>query len=439
MTTIGLGIIFAWPGTIGVNGIAITKFYGIPISENQYSWICSTGSLGAASTFLSNQKLATKFGRKKATLGTTVAYVAGWLLIIFPISGWSFVIGRLFHGICYGMYSYLVPLYITEIGEKTIRGRLSSFYEFSLVLGYLCCYSLALLVDLQTASILCCLIIFVHVAVFSFMPESPVHWLQRDNVEAARESLTRLRGVNYNNIDKELQELRDYVVDSSRRANVSFFAALSSSRAAKKALLVSCGIMALQQLTGIAVVLTYSIAILNNNFNTGNTILSLLIITVLRLIASCLTGFFIDNFGRRITLLISIIPLAATSYVLAIYEQLEFLDANLDQVQWLPTVAVAIYLASFTFAFSSFPQFVSTEFLPANIKDVAYSASMTVGYLFAFFILNVYGHLNNVYWAFYVFGVFNTITSVFVYKFLPETRKKTLAAIQQELYSSDKK
>lgn len=436
MTILGLGSIFAWSGVVGVNGIAITNYYGIPISANQFSWITSSGSLGAASMFLTNQHLAKKIGRKKTILWTSVFYVTGWLLFLFPISAWSFVIGKYFHGLSYGIYAYVVPLYITEIGENSIRGRLSSLHEFSYSLGYVYCYALGLLVSLPTISILCCSIIVVHVVVFSFMPESPVYWLQQNNEEAARVSLTRLRGGNNNNydIDKELQELREFV--DTRRGNVSFFTALSSSKVAKRAMLISCGIMGLQQLSGIGVVLSYSFSILNNNYD--NTIMSLLIITFFRLISSCTNSFFIDSFGRRITLLMSIVPLVVTCFVLAVYEQLPMLGVNVNDEQWVPTVAVAIYVAAFSFGFSSFPQFVSTEFLPASIKDIGFSFSTAMGHLFAFFIINIYGHLNdNIYLAFYLFGVINLITIVFVLKLLPETQKRTLAKIQKELYSNE--
>lgn len=428
----GMGI--GWMSTIGDQGAELSKAYGLPITTEQFSWLSSSTSLGAAISFIVYQQLSKTIGRKKLVLAAVIPFIIAWLLILFPSSAWSFVIGRLFLGLSGGAYLYLCPLYITEIGEKTIRGRLSTFFEFSHLLGYLLAYVLALFFDIPTVSIICCSTMILFVVPFAFMPESPIFWLQQDDEQAARESLTRLRGTSYP-VEAELQELREFVETS--RGRTPFWIAMSTSKVARKAVLISCGIMALQQLSGISVVLYYSVSIMNKAYSPGNALVTLAIITVLRLLASSLTGLVIDRFGRRVTLLLSAIPVTVASFVIAIYFQLQSSHAvNLDGEQWIPAAAVCIYLASFSFAFGSFPLFVSTEFLPASVKDMGFCISSTIGQLCSFAVLKSYAGLDNLdefYWAFYGFGLINCLAIAFIVLLIPETRKRTFAKIQREM------
>lgn len=79
-------------------------------------------------------------------------------------------------GIGVGASCVLVPTYLSEIGEPSIRGTLGAMFQLFLTIGIVYTFVLGALVNYTTLAIACGAIEVVFVATFLFIPESPV-WL----------------------------------------------------------------------------------------------------------------------------------------------------------------------------------------------------------------------------------------------------------------------
>ena len=87
-----------------------------------------------------------------------------------------------------------------------------------------------------------------------FMPRSPIFLVSKGNVEGARKSLQWLRGTK--DVEDELKQLQDNV-QSTSLCGVNIVALFTKKQYAKPLVIVLV-LMALQQLSGINYVLSYS-------------------------------------------------------------------------------------------------------------------------------------------------------------------------------------
>ena len=87
-----------------------------------------------------------------------------------------------------------------------------------------------------------------------FMPRSPIFLVSKGNVEGARKSLQWLRGTK--DVEEELKQLQENV-QSTSLCGVNIVALFTKKQYAKPLVIVLV-LMALQQLSGINYVLSYS-------------------------------------------------------------------------------------------------------------------------------------------------------------------------------------
>ena len=93
-----------------------------------------------------------------------------------------------------------------------------------------------------------------------FMPRSPVYLLSKGDKEAAKKSLQFFRGGSSVDVDEELKEIESSVQERSSIGSVSV-KTLFTDRRYSKPLGIVLVLMALQQLSGINYILSYSVLI----------------------------------------------------------------------------------------------------------------------------------------------------------------------------------
>lgn len=137
------------------------------------------------------------------------------------------------------------------------------------------------------------------------MPESPNFYLSKNKKHAAIEVLQYLR-IDADNIaiEKELAEIQ-LDIDYARKNKVSF-KELFGNRGNVKGLIIVCTLMVLVQTGGIDVVLFNSQTIFERTGTKLKPEISTIIIGLIQFIASGSTLLFVEKFGRKILLLISL-------------------------------------------------------------------------------------------------------------------------------------
>jgi SP family facilitated glucose transporter-like MFS transporter 8 len=104
------------------------------------------------------------------------------------------MVGRFITGMMGGAFSLTAPVYTSEISEKEIRGSLGSYFQLMLTIGILFVYAVGSETSVFVLSVICGVVPLVFGAIFWFMPETPLYYLQKGEKDKAQASLQWFRG-----------------------------------------------------------------------------------------------------------------------------------------------------------------------------------------------------------------------------------------------------
>jgi len=129
--------------------------------------------------------------------------------------------------------------------------------------------------------------------------------------------------------------------------------------------------------------------------------------------------------------MISSIMVSLAMASMAIY--LMFLSEIPQNFRWLPLLLVIINFIGFSIGLSTIPLSLIGELLPTSTKNILGPLTSFFNLLFLFLVLKNYVAMasviqySGVYWTFSGISLFG---AVFVFIFLPETKGKTIAEIE---------
>lgn len=180
------------------------------------SLITSILSAGTFFGALFAGSLADWIGRRSTVIAGCGVFMLGVICQIASSSLGLLVAGRLIAGVGVGFVSAVIILYMSEIAPKAVRGAIVSGYQFAITIGLLLasCVGQAtkdrldsgayrIPIGLQFAWAL-----ILGTGLF-LLPESPRHYVKKDQLDKAAEALAILRGQPKDSeyIQSELSEL----------------------------------------------------------------------------------------------------------------------------------------------------------------------------------------------------------------------------------------
>uniref|UniRef100_A0A7N0UDL1 Major facilitator superfamily (MFS) profile domain-containing protein n=1 Tax=Kalanchoe fedtschenkoi TaxID=63787 RepID=A0A7N0UDL1_KALFE len=405
---------------------AITKELGL--STAQFSLFGSISTCGAMIGALTSGSMADLIGRKGTMAVSSCTCIAGWLTIYFSKGVVPLDTGRLLTGYGMGVFSYVVPVFIAEITPKHSRGRFTALNMGTLGIGTTATFALGAVLSWRNLALIgivpCCAQL---IGIF-FIPESP-RWLakigQRQKFEAA---LQQLRGKD-SDISIEASEIQDYVETSQMlgKAKVTDL----FQRKYMRSLMIGVMMMVFNQFCGINGILYYMSSIFDS-IGFSST-LGGIIYSSFQVLACLLTATRMDNTGRKPLLLVSAsgtligCVLVGTSFFLKVHEVSSSTSINV-----LAVAGLMVYGGSYSTGMGPIPWILMSEMFPLNVKGVAgslaslidWTGAWTVSYTFNYLILwSSYG-------TFLLYGAVNALAILFILIMVPETKGKSLEAIQ---------
>ncbi|HKP32789.1 MAG TPA: sugar porter family MFS transporter [Chitinophagaceae bacterium] len=371
---------------------------------------------------------AQKFGRKKALTGIALLYVLTSIgCALTPI--WSlFILFRFLGGLAVGASSVVGPMYISEISPAYKRGRLSGSFQLMIVIGILAAFvTNYFLRDIGENSWRYMLgVMFVPALVFAILvrtiPESP-RWLVLNNRdEEAKKIFDKTGEPDAIGLIREEHQL------SKQGIKESLFKSKYS-----KPIFFAVMLAVFNQVSGINAIIYYAPRIFEMaGFDKGDAFQQSVYIGLANLLFTLIAMSVIDKFGRKKLLIIGsvgmIVFLALTGYA--------FMNAD------KAGSSIIIYLVGFI-AFFAFSQgaviwvFIS-EIFPNSVRSQGGSLGSFTHWIMAAIISFVFPIIveNNPQggtYSFFFFSVMMLLHLLFVWKFLPETKGKSLEQIQKEL------
>jgi SP family xylose:H+ symportor-like MFS transporter len=189
------------------------------------------------------------------------------------------------------------------------------------------------------------------------------------------------------------------------------------------ALVVVIGILlsVFQQAIGINAVLYYAPRIFKSAGAEGGGMFQTVIMGVVNVVFTLIAIVTVDKLGRKPLLIIGSIGMALGAFAVAASDT--FGIAGL-----FPVVSVIVYAAFFMMSWGPICWVLISEIFPTTIRGQAVAIAVAFQWIFNFLVSSTFPAL----WefspmvAYGIYGVMCVLAALFVWKFVPETKGKTL-------------
>lgn len=140
-----------------------------------FMWIISILALGAMLISIFTGIVMNNLGRKGAQIIFLFPIALGWISTLLARTEIMLYAGRFFVGLSCGAYSVIIPIYINEIADKCVRGRLLAWIQFMQYVGIMFAFVLGLVLNMFVLDLVCSSMVLLYGIGLIFIPESPVH------------------------------------------------------------------------------------------------------------------------------------------------------------------------------------------------------------------------------------------------------------------------
>ncbi|KAB0795132.1 hypothetical protein PPYR_11971 [Photinus pyralis] len=404
----------------------------VEIADSHIVWIENIYMFGGLVGLPITMFTLDKLGRKNTMLIAAVEYLIAWLLIAFASSIEIIFVARFLTGIAADTNFVATPIYIAEISQKKIRGRLGSLIYVMMLIGILLIYSIGPFVSIVASSTVGAALIILQLSTFSFMPDSPYYLLMKNKKEQARRALQILRSSK--DVDDELDEIAKVVEEENKvRGRPKELLTVKSNRKAITIMTVLCfG----QHYSSISVMLMNIHMILEDAASIIPASTAAIVFAALMLLACTLSAFLIDKVGRKVLLLSSSFLTGLSLLALASYFAIKENDIDVTDYNWVPVAAVMAYAVTFKYGLGLIPIVMTAELFPTNIKAIGCTLSDAMYVIAGASSIYLFHFLHDTFGMhvpFFLFGCLCLLVGIFVIFVIPETKGKTLDEIQQLL------
>lgn len=284
------------------------------LDADRVGWAVSCLTLGATVAMAVAGPLADRFGRRPVLAATAVLFTASAIASALAESYVTLVIARVIGGLGVGGALLIAPIYIAEIAPAEKRGRLVSFNQLNIVLGFSAAFFSNYFLDgwfaggdgahdvawrwmLGVEAIPAAL----YLVLLCFVPHSPRWLASRGRDSEARAVLARANGETA--ADAALAEVKASIAAAARDGKAGWREVLA--RRLRYVMVVGLGLALFQQATGINAIFYYSTTIFAmagaaRDVALGHAIL----VGVVNVVFTVVAMRLIDRLGRKPLLLI---------------------------------------------------------------------------------------------------------------------------------------
>ncbi len=414
-------------GVISGALLFINETWSLP--DTLQGFLVSSVLIGAVIGAATNGVLADMFGRKRIIMATAVIFIFGSILCAFAPNVYVLIISRIFVGFAVGIVNFVVPLYLSEISPKNIRGTLVSLYQWAITSGILFSYFINAAFAqavynwrwMLFAGVLPGLVLFVGMCLMSDTPR----WLVSKNRDDEAKLVFKKIEPDID-ADKEIQDIKITLNDG-----------LDKKFHFKKWMImpfvVGVGIMFAQICTGINTIIYYAPTIFKTaGFDSNLTaIYATTGIGVVNFVMTIVAVFFTDRLGRKPLLYFGLTGVMFSLFALGT----SFAFANVlgSSLKWVAVGSLVTYIICFAMSLGPIGWILVSEVFPLKIRGVAMSICTVSNFAFNFFVVGSFPillHRIGGAWTFWMFGAVSLICIIFVFFFVPETKGISLEQIE---------
>jgi MFS transporter, SP family, arabinose:H+ symporter len=417
-------------------------FVPYPLNGFAQGYLVAGASAGAAVGAICAGPLADRFGRKSLLVVDALIYTIGAILsAVTPNSG-VLLFARTLIGLAIGADSAIATAYIAEYAPSNRRGALAMLQQWMITVGILVAFIVALIVlwvlphhagtvDWRLILGLGAVPALIAVLLRTRMPESPRWLLRHGKYEETQRAMGKL-GTDVSLEDVELTARRLEAADQ-RGEHVRRRAWTAGVR---RALIVVCVFFIFQQITGINVPLYYGPKLLGPLFSPGGSKVATTmggievtaIIAAVNVAATYFAFRWIDRLGRRKLAIGGFIGMGVSAVVSA---PALMLLTGIPRIV-IVMIALNAFIASFAIGVGGTGWLIQGEVFPTTVRGQAAAVGASVDWLANFALIEVFPTWQTgigLGWIMICFAVLCVAAIGFVYRFLPETKNRSVEEI----------
>jgi SP family sugar:H+ symporter-like MFS transporter len=438
------GFLFGFDASV-INGtvLALASAFGTSSAGTGFS-VAAVLLGSAVGAFIAGQ-CADRFGRKSVMTLTA---------ILFSVSAWGaggagsaalFIVYRLIGGLGVGAACVVAPAYIAEISPPELRGRLTTLQQLAIVVGLQCAFLSNFLIARAAGGAERPWLLHVPAWRWMFwvqlapsigylfatllLPESPRYLVMRGREPDARRVMTRLWGAA-TNLDTLVSDIRASVGTDLR---VHLRDVLVPGTL--PIVLIGAGIAFFQQASGINAVMYFGEVLWRAaGFSEQNALLINVTLGANLIVATLVSMTLVDRLGRRPLLLAGGAVMTA---MLALLTAVFFLCARhadgtlaLTSRQAMATLAAEhLYIFCFGASWGPVAWVLLGEMFPNRIRGSALAVAAAAMWVTNFTVTVSFPPLLaavGLGGAFCLYATFALLSLWFVYRWVAETKGKTL-------------
>ena len=385
--------------------------------------------------------IAKSYGRKMgliisaATL--TISAFGAWqpeaLNFFGTLDVFSFLIYRIIGGIGIGLASLLSPMYIAEIAPAKIRGKLVSWNQFAIVSGMVIIYFVNYLIArsgndqwlitegwrwMFFSGVIPSILFFI---LLMLIPETPRYLIMKGKDDEALKLISKISG------KESALKVHSEIKETLQERNVPWLS--------YGFFIIFIGIIlsVFQQFVGINVVLYYAGNIFRNmGASTDTSLLQTIIVGAINMLFTVIAIFTVDRFGRK--------PLMITGAMIMAISMLSLgFSFFSNQTGFIALFFMLLYIAGFAMSWGPVTWVLLSEIFPNSIRGAMsvpvatlWIANLIVSWTFPIFNDNAWltAKFNHGF-SYWIYGFMGILAAGFVYKFIPETKGKSLEEIEK--------
>ena len=355
------------------------------------------------------------------------------LLVVFNLY-------RVLGGIGVGLASAVCPMYIAEIAPSNIRGTLVSCNQFAIIFGMLVVYFVNYLImgDHQNPLLLKDEVtgilsvspqadmwsvqtgwryMFVSEAfpaalfglLLFFVPKTPRYLVLIQQEDKAFTILEKVNGTG------KAKEILEEIKATAREKTEKLFSY------GVTVIVIGILLSVFQQAIGINAVLYYAPRIFESAGAEGGGMMQTVIMGVVNIAFTCVAIFTVDRFGRKPLLIIGSIGMAVGAFAVALCDHMGIKGI-------IPVFSVIVYAAFFMMSWGPICWVLISEIFPNTIRGKAVAIAVAFQWIFNYIVSSTFPALYDFspMFAYSLYGIICVVAAIFVWRWVPETKGKTL-------------
>ena len=434
------GFLFGYDSSV-INGANKAIYAQFNITDGFFQgFVVSVALLGSAVGAFVGGRLAEKYGRKRVMLVAAILFLVAGLGSAFPFTIYDFMAWRVVGGFAIGLAAIVSPMYIAEIAPAHMRGRLSSLFQFAIVIGIFATQVVNQIVlnlaDGSSSNDLgpiqawqwMFVLMAVPATIYFFcaftLPESPRYLVA---INAGDRAKTVLESIFIEPVESKITAIRESL-DSEQKSS------LSDLRAKGTFFLplvwVGLALAIFQQFVGINAVFYYSNTIWQSvGFTEDQAFQTSLITTGVNVAFTVVAIALVDRVGRKPLLLVGSVGMVVTLAVLTFVFGTAPVGADGSPIlnngpDIVAVLSFNIYVAFFAATWGPVVWVLLGEMFPNRIRAAALALAVAAQWTANFIVSTAFPPIagKSLGIAYGIFTVFAILSIPFVMRKIKETK-----------------